>query len=357
MSDGTAIEWADATLNFIKARRRDTGKVGDVCVKLSPACRFCYAEANNIFRGTGLPYKPGHLADVEIFLDEAKLLRPLAWRKPRRIFPLSLTDLFADFISDGMIDRFFAVAALTPQHIYMPLTKRSARMRAYLTDPDVRDRIGKVQREIDPNASAYENVGQDAPWPLPNVQLGVSAEDQPTANERVPDLLASPAAIRVVSAEPLLGMVLFELLQVGETRVNGLTGAVQTRRRYPDNGLGDYQAHGNLGARIDGIIVGGESGQAHLPIRPMEPEWVEAIRAQCERAGTAFFFKQWGAWGWAPADLNFEDAIAWGRLRYGGATARCFTSGRTAFRIGKGRAGRLLDGRTYDALPEALHGH
>lgn len=135
MADNSAIEWTDATWNPVRARNLETGKVGWHCEHATTGCEFCYAEGFNKRLGTGLAFKPGHRADIEIFLDEAMLTQPLRWKKPRRIFVGSMTDLFADFVPDEFIDRMFAVMALAPQHTFQLLTKRAARMREYLTLP------------------------------------------------------------------------------------------------------------------------------------------------------------------------------------------------------------------------------
>src|SRR5579863_1317613 len=114
MADHSKIEWTDATWNPLRARDA-TGKIGWHCEKVSEACHFCYAEGFNKRLGTGLEYKPGHRDALEIFLDEKMLTTPLRWKKPRMIFVCSMTDLFADFVTDEMIDRVFAVMALAPQ--------------------------------------------------------------------------------------------------------------------------------------------------------------------------------------------------------------------------------------------------
>ena len=134
MGDHSKIEWTDASWNAIRARNKATGKVGWHCEHASPGCVHCYSESFNRDRlGTRLAFKPGHRDDVEIFLDEAMLLQPLRWRRPRKIFVCSMTDLFGEFVPDAMIDRVFAVMALAPQHTFLVLTKRSARLREYMT--------------------------------------------------------------------------------------------------------------------------------------------------------------------------------------------------------------------------------
>src|SRR5690348_8356514 len=133
MSANSSIEWTDSTWSPIRARNPDDGKTGWHCVKVSPACAHCYAETFNSRRlpngGTGLPYNAHSTA--ETYLDEARLTDPLRWKKPRHIFVCSMTDLFGEWVPEEMIDRVFAVMALTPHHTYQVLTKRPERMRDY----------------------------------------------------------------------------------------------------------------------------------------------------------------------------------------------------------------------------------
>ena len=181
-------------------------------------------------------------------------------------------------------------------------------------------------------------------WPLPNVWLGVSAEDQRRADERVPDLLATPAAVRFVSAEPLLGPIDF-------TRIN--------YAHYPLaqlNALGCYYHCGpstwDAPARLDWIIVGGESGPN---ARPMHPAWARSIRDQCAAAGVAYLFKQWGSWTRAPAVAGFEagGSVLWPDGTNGhGSADRNGGPGVTMVRVGKKAAGRLLDGIEHNGMPE-----
>jgi protein gp37 len=296
MADKTAIEWSDATWTPIRARHKVTNKVGWHCEHDSPGCVFCYSEDMNERWGTGLPFKPGHRQDIDIFLDEKMLLAPLRWKSPRKIFVCSMTDLFADFVPDEWIDRMFAVMALAPQHTFQVLTKRSARMRRYCTSPG---RLDRIVEAADPLRVATGERVHSFDWPAQNVWLGVSAEDQQRADERIPDLLATPAAIRFVSYEPALAPVRFDRIRAprytpdddgwtfncldsGDTyRLFGDDG------RYLDSGDGPYRD-----GKIDQIIYGGESGSNR---RDSKIEWAEATMAACAAAGTAFFFKQDGA--------------------------------------------------------------
>jgi len=203
MGDKTKIEWTDATWNPVRARNLVTGKIGWHCEHESEGCRFCYAAGINRRLGTGLDFKPGHRKDIEVFLDEKMLLVPLRWKRPRTIFVCSMTDLFAGFVKDEWIDRMFAVMALCPQHRFQVLTKRAKRMREYSQIISGGADAG-LAREF---ANHRPMPNQTWNWPLPNVWLGVSAEDQERADKRIPDLLATPAAVRFVSLEPLLSSI------------------------------------------------------------------------------------------------------------------------------------------------------
>lgn len=339
MSANSKIEWTDSTWNPIRARNLKTGKVGWYCEHVTPGCEHCYAESMNKRLGTGLPFKPGHRKDVELFLDEKMLLQPLHWKKPRMIFVCSMTDLFAEFVPNEWIDKIFAVMALTPQHTYQVLTKRSARMREYLT-PGLPHRIGMeaLAMTLDAHAGDARSLIGDGieltgditylrNWPLPNVWLGVSAERQQEADERIPLLLDTPAAVRFISAEPLLGPLdLTEWIRDGhptQQQVDGPLGA-------------HYLRHGS--PRIDWVIVGGESGPN---ARPMHPDWARSLRDQCRVAGVAFFFKQWGEWADCedyPSEMQEHLELL---NRADGSNVR----------VGKKKAGRLLDGIEHNAMP------
>lgn len=396
MADHTGIEWTDATWNPI---------VG--CSLASPGCTHCYAmgqaariermQPGSHYAGTTQPSKAGAVWTGRMALaPEHILTQPLRWRRPRRIFVNSMGDLFHESVPDEWIDRVFAVMALTPQHTYQVLTKRSARMREYLADPDVHVRVARVtcdlvfEHQIDVVLLAAASLEPHAPpgtrihlylWPLPNVWLGVSTEDQRRADERVPDLLATPAAIRFVSAEPLLGPIDF-------TRVGNLASIRETfpeivareERKRPCSGDGSisgfqieavgvagssiefFQTPDHMGGfsatsprrfpRLDLVIVGGESGPN---ARPMHPDWARSLRDQCAAAGTAFFFKQWGefapeglasdAWHVAPGEAAVRDPLPNGIGRH-------VKEGHwRAYRVGKKAAGRRLDGVEHNAMP------
>lgn len=276
MSDNTRIriEWANtglprvASWNPIRARNRNTGKAGWNCAAVSDGCRNCYAEGINKRLGTGLPYKRGHDKDIEIILDEKTLLQPLKWREPRGIFVGSMTDAFAAFVTDAMLDRMFAVAALCPQHRFLWLTKRPERMCVYMRNDEKElysrlIRIGEAARSISVSAKVPST---EWPWPLPNCWAGTSIEDQPTADERIPHLLTTPAAVRFVSYEPVLAPVSFRAWMTEPT----------------DNHLWRREL-------IDWIIAGSESGPR---ARPCNLSWVRSVRNQCIASDTKFFWKQ-----------------------------------------------------------------
>jgi protein gp37 len=255
MSENSKIEWTDASWTPVRARRKDNGKVGVACVKVSPACKNCYAERFNMrnlpVHGTGLPYTVEALDQVEIFLDEEMLLVPLKWKKPRKIFVCSQTDLFGEFVPDEMIDRVFAVMALCPQHTFQVLTKRAARMYGYL-NCDVEDRLDDICHML-PGAQD-ETWHYPAQWPLPNVWLGVTAEDQQRADERIPHLLRTPAEKRFVSVEPMLGPVDLTNLSVHEQ------GGTEQWNSLDRSEAGDAEIEGACSSVIDWVIGGGESG-------------------------------------------------------------------------------------------------
>jgi protein gp37 len=318
----TKIEWATDVWNPV------TG-----CTKVSPGCDHCYAETfAERWRGTpGHPYEQG----FDLTLRRERLTQPLRWRKPRRVFVNSMSDLFHDGISDGYIAKVFAVMALSPQHTFQVLTKRHGRMRSLLSSTS-------FHRLVEHAAPYYGGNDPDAAqdyvttnWPLPNVWLGVSVESQQWADIRIPALLDTPAAVRWLSMEPLLG-------PVNLARYTGETSGLP----------GDWTR------LMDWVVVGGESGPG---ARPMHPAWARSLRDQCAEAGVPFFFKQHGEWVYPEfIDTAGEDDVArdengltiWpdGRMS-GGVTGTAVDGSVTVWRVGKKAAGRVLDGRTWDEYP------
>lgn len=380
MADRSAIEWTDATWNPIRARNLKTGKVGWHCEHATTGCELCYAEGFNKRLGTGLAFKPGHRKDIEIFCDDVMLTQPLRWKKPRKIFPGSMTDLFADFVTDEWLDKIFAVMTLTPQHTYQVVTKRAARMRDYFEGRGLlRDgcvEIARADRVFEAAELAYGRQWYDRKaaamqpdnWPLPNVWLGVSTERQEEADERIPLLLQTPAAVRFISAEPLLGRIdLVSPLYTGEAGIT-MRGYLRDHAE-PD----DFHHHAS---KLDWVIAGGESGPK---ARLTSAYWVRLLRDQCSASSTAFYFKQWGEYLPVGQDLpgfgkvHGATAVKPGRMKlhYGGTRDRhpdhafaergvefASVDNRLTFRVGKKAAGRLLDGVEHNEFPtaETTHG-
>jgi protein gp37 len=296
----TGIQWTEATWNPV------TG-----CDRVSPGCDRCYAlgMAKRLkamgqakYQRDGDPRTSG--PGFAVTLHPTTLDLPLRWRKPRTVFVNSMSDLFHPAVPEPFIAQVVAVMALTPQHTYQVLTKRPARMRALLSRPH-------FWADIDASADRlhqHHHVGrrqrgqQPSTWRetrlLPNVWLGTSVETQQHANIRVPHLLQTPATVRFLSCEPLLGP-----LDLTRIPLRGRAGAVDALAGAP--GFGP----------VHWVIVGGESGPRH---RPLALDWARGLRDQCELARRAFFFKQ-----------------------VGGTTPKA--------------GGRLLDGRTWDQYPPRLH--
>lgn len=267
----TKIEWT----------RGDDGSEGATwnpvtgCTKVSPGCAHCYAE-----RQTERFHGPGSFD--KITLHPERLDQPLHWKKPRRVFVNSMSDLFHEDISDEFIAHVFAVMVQCPQCTFQILTKRPSRMLAWFHwdegDIDVEDLVGGALHDCyGITASGDQACGPDFfyfPWPLPNVWLGVSVENQHFADERIPLLLQTPAAVRFISAEPLLGPI--TLCETGqpEINVNWLRGEDGTDPPIP---------------ALNWVICGGESGPG---ARQMDLAWARFLRDQCKTVGVAFFMKQ-----------------------------------------------------------------
>lgn len=255
MSASTSIEWTGVTWNPTSG-----------CDRISDGCANCYAltMAGRLQRMGATKYQtdgdsrtsgPGFgLAVHPDTLDQ-----PLYWQKPRNIFVNSMSDLFHRDVPDEYVAQVFAVMAATPRHTFQLLTKRHGRMRSLLSS-------GQFQRQVLAWAhrQKWGEGGEDLPpwtWPLPNVHLGISAEHQDAADLRIPALLETPAAVRWVSAEPLLGPVdIAEWLPT-----------------------------------ISWLVCGGESGHG---ARPMDEQWARDLVAQCQAAGVPAFVKQMGS-AWA----------------------------------------------------------
>lgn len=347
----TNIEWTDASWNPI---------VG--CSIVSPGCTNCYAmkmahrlqamadKPRWTKKGVGTGHYTGTTKVVNgnaiwtgklALAPEHVLTSPLRRKKPTTYFVNSMGDLFHEDCPDEWIDKVFAVMALCPQHTFQALTKRSKRMRDYFDDPYHRAEAigaalgdmldgdwiwgeGKPYRQriegmislahgLTPDDQAF--ASEDF-LPLPNVWLGVSAEDQKRYDERKEHLRNTPAAVRFFSFEPLIGQI-----------------------------IGDYFGEWS--------IVGGESGRG---ARPMHPDWARSLRDQCAATGVPFFFKQWGefapeglserAWHVTPDGVAKPDPLPNGIGRH-------VPDGHwRSYRVGKHAAGRLLDGREHSDMPE-----
>lgn len=279
----TKIEWTDETWNPV------TG-----CTAISRGCDHCYAARVASGRLRHLPAYEGLAVGGrftgEVRLHPDRLGMPLEWRRPRRVFVNSMSDLFHASVPDEFIGQVWGVMALGEHHTFQVLTKRPQRMSRVLNDPSPTFRDAMA---------AERNAGSEAlfapGWPLQNVWLGTSIEGQDWADRRIPHLLDTPAAVRFLSVEPLLGPV----------------------------DLSPWLSDG-----IGWVIVGGESGPN---ARPMQPEWAREVRDQCVAAGVPFLFKQWGEWAPHPNEWGMD-------------------------RVGKKHAGRVLDGRTWDQYPSLIEG-
>ena len=371
MGDKSLIEWTDATWNVI------TG-----CSVHSPGCTNCYAMRNAgirlrhsaAYKGLTQLTKAGPVWTGEVRLNERILDQPLRWGRPRKIFVCASGDLFHENVPDEWIDQVFDVMEKADRHVFQVLTKRADRMHDYLS---VRWRLpDDLAQDIAPlyglprDAHLYQAKT--------HIWLGVSAEDQTRASDRIPVLLATPAAIRFASIEPMLGPMDLRRLNewtddfadcghpepqwagaVDTTFLDGLTGrwdthvvrdneVLATRADGVDTGLCDMERG------LDWVILGGESG---LGARPMHPDWVRSLRDQCAVAGVPFFFKQWGNYlpegqfdkdrfEWCPG--NSDPRVHWWReLRPDEPTS----DGCCSIDIGKKKAGHYLDGVEHLAMP------
>ncbi|MEU3550652.1 DUF5131 family protein [Streptomyces longwoodensis] len=342
MADATTIEWTDSTWNAV------TG-----CTKVSPGCDNCYAQTfAERWRGT-----PGHHFEdgFDLTLRPDALLVPLRWHKPRKIFVNSMSDLFHPDIPDDYIARVFAVMALTPWHTYQVLTKRHGRMRALLTSSDFRLACETAQAAlVNDDATSmprYKREQKTSQWwsdfakPLPNVWLGVSVEDQKRADLRIPALLHTPAAVRFLSCEPLLGPV-----WLGDYIWQACRCCQGEGHDEACAPCADGHCESGHVRMLHWVIAGGESGHG---ARPMHPNWVRSLRDQCAHKHVPFFFKQWGAH--APeADGHERGAVALVDAQGHDCTRSHTGAAHTAVRmrrVGKKTAGRVLDGRPHDAIP------
>jgi protein gp37 len=333
MGDRTTIEWtrgedgsAGATWNPV------TG-----CTQVSPGCDHCYAlTLAERFRGT-----PGHYFEngFDVQLRPDKLGLPLRWKKARKVFVNSMSDLFHDQVPTDYIEDVFAVMAAARQHTFQLLTKRHARMRNLLNQGAFWANVYDKWR-LQYGGARADNWAK----PLPNVWLGVSVENQHWADIRIPALLDTPAAVRWLSCEPLLGPVDLKLLDYYEPDHDSCSGILSPAHE-PSCGVEPGEHWG-----INWVVAGGESGRN---ARPMHPDWARTLRDQCQQAGVPFLFKQWGEW--APDGYVGMGLRQPGQVYVPDSTVNCHPGeGAGMARLGKKAAGRELDGRVWDEYPEAV---
>lgn len=287
------IEWTGETWN---------PSIG--CDMVSKGCENCYAikeawvhsfhpneKIATKFKGTVKKTEQGKFQWTgELIFDEHSLSKPLRTKKPTTFFVNSMSDLFHPMMFKNrhflLLERIFAVMALTPQHTYQVLTKRPEAMFNFFNDNRIWNGLWKEVNllhdqyinKLEQELHFYDEVKS---WfPLTNVWFGVSCEDQKAADERIPWLLKTPAAVRFLSCEPLLGLVdLHDHFSPTPTYITN----------DGENILEDWEYK----SEIDWVIAGGESGPN---ARPMHPDWVRSLRYQCRTADVSFFFKQWGEW-------------------------------------------------------------
>lgn len=288
------IQWTDYTTQLIRFRDVVSGDVLNHCEKVSPGCRLCYAERiTRRWKGANRLFTPAGGRGLEAFVDDKKLREVAGTRRRGMCFVEDMSDLFGDWSTDAMLDQCFAAFALSGLTIQI-LTKRAARMRAYLNGPDVRDRVSRAARELvglDVEALSELEArgwidGPFCPWPLLNVWVGVSVENQRLAEERVPHLLEAKAAVRFVSYEPALGPVRLDRLYIAdELELDALRGQ--------RNATVQHMAVPPVpcAPAIDWVIFGGESGN---DAEPCSLQWARSMRDHCKAAGVAFFMKQGG---------------------------------------------------------------
>jgi protein gp37 len=313
VADQTQIEWCDSTFNSWEG-----------CQKVGPGCDHCYAETRNARFGGGVagnwgPGAPRRRTRV------SNWRKPLAWQRDaarflaehgrrQRVFCASLADVFDNAAPDEWRADLAALIEQTPDLDWLLLTKR----------------IGNAGKMLD---AMFDKE------PPPNVWLGATIVNQAEADRDVPKLLATSARVRFLSMEPLLGPV--DLTEVSDDATAldpECWGDCACGTLYGfDPGCRRNGGDGSLARKIDWIIAGGESGPG---ARPTNPQWFRDLRDQCDAAGVPFLFKQWGEW----VSVSEVEGFA-------GNLIHEFDDGRCVRRIGKARAGRLLDGAQHDGFP------
>lgn len=380
----TPIEWCRTygpdgsfeegfSVNPVRFRPLGTQRLVTMCQKVSPGCKHCYAEGitRRFWPKDALMPFPGYTAtgvtEGSFVLDEKTLLSVLKRKQPAKVFWGDMTDLFQDGVTDDMLDRCFAICALTPHLTHMFLTKRPQRMREYLASDIAEPRIITVTDQIG-KTMGWDEWILPCEWPLPNVWLGTSVESN-EYRRRIVDLVCTPAVKHFISAEPLVGELDLHVpyLQIAA----GLD-------RYPFPMLADADRT-MLVDLLDWVIVGGESGSAN-DISPMHPDWARLLQGQCVAAGKAFFFKQHGNYG--PGSVlmttgeqvyrQFESKQQWinkgdtwvnggicldaagKRLGRGADFDTCVYPVTVLHPVSKKEVGRKLDGREWNEFPEGV---
>jgi protein gp37 len=279
----TSIEWTDATWNPIRARLKGQGPkvhAGTFCTKISPGCTNCYASAINRRFGNGLAYTVPNLEHVEFFVSEKILEEPLKRKKPTRIFVGDMFDLFHEAIPRQLIRQVFEVIHRADWHTFQILTKRAAIMREFL-------------------CAWWGARGFDR-----YVHCGVSVEDQQRADERIPLLLDTPAAVRWLSVEPMLEAIRLDqcapYVLDGYESNPGVLNAFTAKCHHPLTVKFLPLEAGNPNG-IAWVVCGGESGPG---ARPFNLEWAESLLKQCRAAGVPFFMKQIGSNPTATGNLH-----------------------------------------------------
>lgn len=294
----TSIEWTDVSWNPVRG-----------CARVSAGCENCYAEnVARRFSGPGMPYeglvrvgKDGKAKaqwNGEVRFVSERLADPLTWRKPKRVFVNSMSDLFHPGVSFEQIAAIFGVIAAAPQHTFQVLTKRPERAHAFFEWATERyERSARAWKTslLFEHARKLMGALPDEPrhgrkWPLANVWLGVSVEDQASADTRIPHLLECPAAVRWVSYEPALEAVSFRKWMLPKSAGSGCWHGGRLHPWEP--GERCPPSRDGQPGRIDWVVVGGESGPG---ARPFDLAWARSVIAQCAEAGTPCFVKQLGA--------------------------------------------------------------
>lgn len=285
----TKIEWADAVWNPV------TG-----CTKVSEGCRNCYAErmAKRLAGRYGYPVKEPFKATMH----ENRLDEPLKWRKPKRIFLCSMGDLFHSEITDAFIYQTLAIMTLARQHTFMILTKRPNRMFNIFNNLLADKEIKLWQEQI---YYQYGYCPQDFEWPLKNLWLGISIENQKAADERLPLFLQTPAKLHFISCEPLLASI----------------------DLYFENSIFINNQQNYIGDLINWVIAGGENRPGKRVLYPANIRW---LRDQCLDMGIPFFFKGWGASYWE-FDQSGRPYMNW--------------------KFNKNQSNRILDGKEWQEYP------